>query len=419
MRLGIDFGTSNSATALVDADGQLVQVVLEGSSTSLPTALFFSSEDGRVEFGAAALRAYLSGEEGRLMRSIKSLLGSPLMDETTLVNGQPTTLFEIVAMFFRELKVRSERFLGHPVEAAMLGRPVHFVDDNLARDELAQATLERAARAAGFTDVDFQLEPIAAAFDFERSVQQATTVLVVDIGGGTSDFTVVRVSPDAPAGADRTQDILATTGIHIGGTDFDQLLNLREVMPLLGLGHAGPSGREVPSAVFFRLATWHLIHQAYSRVSLHDAGELRFLYTDRSLHARLMRVLQAREGHRLLAEVEAAKIACSNSGDSARLALDCIERGLSATLTPAGLGESLHTQLAQVVNCARECVQAAGLQQPQVVYLTGGSSALAPLGAAFRSAFPAATTVTGDRFGSVAAGLATYGARHGQALLLA
>jgi len=416
MRLGIDFGTSNSAAAVVTDDGQLVQIPLDGASASMPTALFFSNEDGRVEYGSAAMRAYLSGEEGRLMRSIKSLLGSALMDEQTLVNGQPTTLFEIVVMFFKELKARSEAFLGRSVDAAMLGRPVHFVDDDLARDRLAQATLERAARAAGFTDVDFQLEPIAAAFDFERRVTQATTVLVVDIGGGTSDFTVVRVRPDSAAQADRTGDILATTGIHIGGTDFDQLLNLRHVMPLLGLGHVGPSGREVPSAIFFNLATWHLIHQSYSRRSLHDAGELWQAYTNRALHARLMRVLQAREGHRILSEVETAKIACSNAGGAAVLDLDCIERGLAATLTPQGLDEALRDRLALIVDCARACVLAAGIQQPDVVYLTGGSSALAPLGAAFEAAFPGSDTVTGDRFGSVASGLATYGARQGRAI---
>ncbi len=419
MMLGIDFGTSNSAAALVGADGDLVHIPLEGANLSLPTALFFSSEDGRVDYGAAALRAYLSGEEGRLMRSIKSLLGSALMDEQTLVNGRLTSLFEIVVMFLRELKTRSEAVLGHPVHAAMLGRPVHFVDDDPVRDALAQTTLARAAHGAGFETVDFQLEPIAAAFDFERRVRTETTVLVVDIGGGTSDFTVVRVRPGQSAEADRAQDILATTGVHLGGTDFDQLLNLRHVMPLLGLGHIGPAGREVPSPVFFNLSTWHLIHQSYSRKSLHHASELWTSYTDRALHTRLMRVLQAREGHRLLAEVEAAKIACSNAGDAAAMNLDCIERGLTALLTPEGLGEGLQAQLTQIVDCARDCLRAAGLRSPDVVYLTGGSSALAPLAAAFQHAFPGTQTVKGDRFGSVAAGLATHGARQALSLVCA
>ena len=210
-------------------------------------------------------------------------------------------------------------------------------------------------------------------------------MLVVDIGGGTSDFTVVRVRPGEHASGDRAEDILATTGVHIGGTDFDQLLSLRQVMPLLGLGHIGPAGREVPSPVFFRLSTWHLIHQCYSRASLHEAGDLRHLYADRALHRRLMHVLHARDGHRLLAGVEAAKIACSNSGAATPLDLDCIEHGLVAQLTPAGLAAALQDRLEKVVDCARECVQAAGVGQPDAVYLTGGSSALAPLGAAFEA----------------------------------
>jgi len=380
----------------------------------MPTALFFSGEDGAVHYGSAALRAYLSGEDGRLMRSIKSLLGSALMYETTLVNGRPTTLFEIVVLFFRELKARSEAFLGHPVHAAMLGRPVHFVDDDRSRDDLAQATLERAAHAAGFETVAFQLEPIAAAFDFERSVRAETTVLVLDIGGGTSDFTVVRVRPGEHGRGDRAGDILATTGVHIGGTDFDQLLSLRQVMPLLGLGHIGPAGREVPSPVFHRLSTWHLIHQSYSRLNLHAAGDLRHAYANRQLHRRLMHVLHARDGHRLLAGVEGAKIACSNSGLGAAIDLDCIEHGLAAELTAAGLAATLQDRLEKVVACARECIRAAGVGTPDAVYLTGGSSALAPLGDAVKAAFPSTAIVTGDRFGSVVAGLATHGARQAQ-----
>ena len=412
--LGIDFGTSNSAAALLGDDGQVRHIPLEGGKSTLPTALFFSHEDGQTHYGAAALHAYLSGEEGRLMRSIKSLLGSSLMDDTTLVNGRPTSLFEIVVMFLRELKARTEAHLGHPVDAAMLGRPVYFVDGDPVRDQLAQATLERAARAAGFAHIGFQLEPIAAALDFERQVRHDSTVLVVDIGGGTSDFTVVRVRPDPAPQADRSSDILATTGIHIGGTDFDQQLNLRHVMPLLGLGHSGPSGREVPSSVFHQLSTWHLIPQCYTRKGLHDAAELRTLYADRQLHARLLRVLHQREGHRLLAEAEAAKIGCSSTGHSAPLALDCIERGLDAALSPAALAEGLQAQLAAIVACARDCVRQAGLRRPDVVYLTGGSSALAPLGAAFAAAFPDSRSASGDRFGSVVAGLATHGARqHG------
>ena len=409
MMLGIDFGTSNTVAALVRADGSLDTIALDAGKPTLPTALFFSHEDQHTSYGSAAMQAYLAGTEGRLMRSIKSLLGSGLMDEKTVVNGQLVSFTDILGMFFKELKKRSEAHLGHAVQHAMLGRPVHFVDGDPQRDALAQATLEQAARAAGFDEVQFQLEPIAAAFDFERRVTQDTTVLVVDIGGGTSDFKVVRVGPGRQALGDRSDDILATTGVHIGGTDFDQLLNLRHAMPLLGLGHVGPSGREVPSGVFFDLSTWHLIHQSYSRKSLAQAADLRDAYTDRTLHQRLVHVLQERVGHHILANVETAKIACSLSNASAVVNLDCIARDLTALLTPEGLAQALQAQLARVVQCAQECVALAGVARPDAVYLTGGSSALAPLQTAMQALFPQARMVAGDRFGSVAAGLAYAG----------
>ena len=138
---------------------------------------------------------------------------------------------------------------------------------------------------------------------------------MVDIGGGTSDFTVIRLNPERSAQGDRTADILATTGVHIGGTDFDRLLDLATVMPFLGYKHVGTGGRIVPNSVFFDLSTWHLIHQAYTRKSMHFAKELWTDYTDQALHRRLMDALEEQHGHRMLASVEAAKIACSISGD--------------------------------------------------------------------------------------------------------
>jgi hypothetical chaperone protein len=287
------------------------------------------------------------------------------------------------------------------------------VDDHADRDALAQATLKRAALAAGFETVAFQLEPIAAAFDFEPRVDQDTTALVVDIGGGTSDFTVIQLGPKRKTCAKRSSDVLATTGTHLGGTDFDRLLNLGCVMPFLGLGHTGPTGREVPSGVFFDLSTWHLIHHAYSRKSIHHAAELWRSYSDRALHERLMHVLKDRQGHQILAQVEAAKIACSMSDTAADIDLNCIEDGLSAALSPDHMRTLLKQQVSAIVQCAQQCVAQAARACPtqalDAVYLTGGSSALAPLVEALQVAFPGANMVKGDRFGGVTAGLAWAG----------
>ena len=410
LTLGIDFGTSNSAAAVLQTDGTLHAIALEGERTSLPTALFFHADDGQVEYGSAALTAYLSGAEGRLMRSIKSLLGSKLMDEQTVINGRATSFFDIVVLFFKELKSRSEHRMGQTVTSAVLGRPVHFVDGDTKRDALAQATLGRAAKAAGFKNVTFQFEPVAAALDYERRIQAETTALVVDIGGGTSDFTVTRLGPARRNTLNRAKDVLATTGIHIAGTDFDRLISLDRVMPLLGYGHVGPSGREVPSGVFFDLSTWHLIHHAYARKGVHHAQELWTDYTDIALHKRLMRVLNEHHGHRLLAHVEAAKIACSVTNADTAINVACIGDDLQAQLSPAALEQALHAQLEKIVACAQQCVSASGLASVDAVYLTGGSSALRPLMDALQRVFPAASMVQGDLFGGVAAGLAYSGA---------
>ena len=408
--LGIDFGTSNSAAALIDAQGQLQVIPLDGARAEMPTALFFASETHTVLYGSEAMQAYLNGTEGRLLRSLKSLLGSRLMDEYTAVGDKSIRFFDIVVLFFKELKRRCEAHVGQPLTHAVLGRPVHFVDDSPERDALAQETLGRAAMEAGFTHIAYQLEPIAAALDYEQRVERETIALVVDIGGGTSDFTVIRLNPARSTLSDRSADILATTGVHIGGTDFDRLLDLSTVMPYLGYKHVGTGGRIVPSSVFFDLSSWHLIHQAYTRKAMHFAKELWTDYTDQALHRRLMDALEEQHGHRMLASVEAAKIACSISGDSATVNLDFLDRTLHPTIDAQSMEQTLHDSIHQVVQCAQACVAAAGLQGVDAVYLTGGSSALRTLIEALRQAMPNATLVEGNRFGGVAAGLAWAGA---------
>ena len=196
--------------------------------------------------------------------------------------------------------------------------------------------------------------------------------------------------------------------------NFDRLLDLSTVMPLLGYKHLGRGNRPVPNSVFFELSTWHLIHQSYSRKAMHFAKELWTDYVDQTLHMRLMDALEGQHGHRMLNGVEAAKIACSVSGANALVDLDFLGHGpsehLGATITPVGMGETLQLALAQVVQCAQLCVQRSGLASVDAVYLTGGSSALRPLIAALRHAMPDATLVEGNRFGGVAAGLAYAGA---------
>ncbi|MDD2545260.1 MAG: Hsp70 family protein [Burkholderiaceae bacterium] len=406
--LGIDFGTSNSAMAVRQGRGAARLLALEGAANTLPTALFFNAEDHRTHFGRDAVAQYLAGTEGRLMRSLKSLLGSALLQEQTAVHGKLVSYQDVISLFLRMLAQSALDSLGGMPDRVWLGRPVHFVDGDTARDQQAEMALRQAAQDAGFENVAFQLEPIAAALDYEQRIDREALVLVVDIGGGTSDFTVVRLGPERMAQVDRSGDVLATTGIHLGGTDFDRRLNLELLMPLLGFRHTGPSGREVPNRVFFDLSTWHLIQWLYTPRTLREAQGLRPDYADPQLHARLMTVLTERYGHRLANTVEQAKISASLQDADAALALDWVEAGLGALMTPEGLARHLEAPLQQVVACAHDCVQRADLKpaQLQAIYLTGGSSALRPLRQVLRAAFPDTPQVEGDLFGGVASGLA-------------
>ncbi len=410
--IGIDFGTSNSAIASAVADGPARLLPLEGSYTAMPTALFFNAEDRSTHFGREAVALYLAGTEGRLMRSLKSLLGSALMQEQTAVYDGMLSFEDIIARYLHELATRAERELGHRPERAVIGRPVHFVDDDAKRDQRAEDSLRAAARVAGFREVSFQLEPIAAAFDYEQRVTKESLILIADIGGGTSDFTVVRVGPERIARADRSDDVLATTGVHIGGTDFDQRLNLERVMPHLGFRHLGPQGREVPNTVFFELSTWHLIHWQQTPKAIRQTQLLRTNYSDTHLHDRLMRVLRQADGHRIANAVEQAKIEASVSDAEVIIELDSAESGLTTTLTPLDMAQQLSAQLESVVACAHTCVHRAGLRSGDLdaIYLTGGSSALRPFQQALRHGFVGVPLIEGDLFGGVAAGLA-YAAR--------
>ena len=405
--LGIDFGTSNSAIAWASPQGTAQLIPLEGDALAMPTAVFYNAEEGSTHFGREAVTHYLEGTEGRLMRSLKSLLGSPLLNETTLINNQLVNFEDIITTYLAALRERATRHLGVAPTRVVMGRPVHFVDDDAVRDAQAESSLRRAAEAVGFKDIAFQLEPIAAALDYEQRLSRETTVLVADIGGGTSDFTVVRLGPELMHKTNRADDVLATTGVHIGGTDFDQKLSLGQVMPLLGYGHMGPQNREVPNRVFFDLSTWHLINWQYQPKAMAQAKALQTNYTDTRLHDRLMRVLTERYGHHMAHDVEQAKIRCSQTEANTTLDLTYVEANLAATLGSNDLHTHLAQLLANTVACARDCVQRAKLThgKPDAIYLTGGSSALRTFQEALQSAFVGVPMVEGDLFGGVASGL--------------
>jgi hypothetical chaperone protein len=404
---GIDFGTSNSAVGVCGAEGPKLLPIQRGA-TSVPTALFFSFDDDSTTFGHEALERYFAREPGRYMRAIKSVLGTNLFAETTQVKLIQYGFGEIVAAFLRFVRAAASENLGAPPTNVVLGRPAFFVDDDPAADAAAERQLETAARAAGFESVAFQYEPIAAALDYEQQVNAEEIALVADIGGGTSDFSVVRVSPERARSSDRRADILGFTGVHIGGTDFDRQLALASVMPDLGLrSRLRREGLHAPSWYFHDLATWHKIGFLYDpKVLSKIRGVLRDSAEPEKIE-RLLRVLEQCKGHELLADIESAKIELSLA-DLTALNLDNSIAGISLEITRGELEAAIADSLARIHRRIDDVLRIAGLTPDAVsaVFLTGGATRMPSVRTCVTGAVPAARLVAGDAFGSVATGLA-------------
>lgn len=419
----IDFGTSNSAIAWPARPDAVELVPVEAGQPTMPTAVFYRSDgaalaDPACEFGRAAMAAYVDGLDGRLMRSMKSVLGSSLIDASTDIGaGRSVRYADVISRYLLHLAATAERHIGYAPRHVVLGRPVRFVDDDDERDAAAQGALEAAARRAGFDEVHFRFEPIAAALDHERQATDEHLVLVADIGGGTSDFSVVRVGPHRRERADRRDDILANHGVHVAGTDFDRHISLDCLMPLLGHrsltpARPGAAAREVPSGTYHDLATWHLINTVYAPQRVAEMRRSRAGYADTRLHRRLMTVLDHRLGHALAAAAEHAKIHAAQQG-LAIVELDDVEGGLTAQLDEAAAAEAIEADCARIEQAARETVRRAGIAPDgvQAVYFTGGSTGLRPLVQRIEACFPAARSIQGDRFASVAQGLGEAGRR--------
>lgn len=410
---GLDFGTTNS-TFSYPKQGSIELVNLEGQQQTLPSAVFYNFDDGDIYYGRAALNEYADGEFGRLMRSLKSVLGTKLMDDTTQIKGKSVSFVEIIAGFLTEMKNRAEKQSGLSFEQVVMGRPVYFVDDNKTADQKAQNALESAAKMAGFKDIEFQYEPIAAALDYEQSVTGEELAIIVDLGGGTSDFSVVRVSQTGAQKVDRKDDILSTGGVHIGGVDFDRRLSLKSVMPHLGYRtpFKGGTGQEMPVYFHQNLATWHKIHFLYDKETLISLRSMLNQMEHKHLLERLLHVIENKDGHRIAMHVEAAKIGLSNA-DVQKLLLDCVEDNLAVDVTKDDFNQAILEDVQRVCQSADHTLGDAGVKHSDItkIFMTGGSTSIPYVRQAIMSMFPQADVVDGHTFGSVGTGLSLHAGR--------
>jgi hypothetical chaperone protein len=413
---GLDFGTSNSTLGARQGD-RLALVPIEGAETTLPSAIFFDFETAQAQIGRAAIDAYVRGVDGRFMRSLKSVLGTDLIDQDTLLDTNRIGFRDVLARLVGAIKRRAETTLGHRLDSVVHGRPVHFVDGDDEADDRAEAALDDIARAAGFRQVSFQYEPIAAARDYEQQVEHEEVALIADIGGGTSDFSIVRLGPQRRTRADRVTDILANDGVRIGGTDFDRQLSLKAVMP--HLGYQSPMlrpGLLAPNGYFTDLSTWSKINFLYTPQIKSELIQVRREAGRPELFDRLMTLIDHQYGHRLAMNVERAKIKLGDSG-GVKLRLDWIELGLSAGISRPGFDKATDDLAARIGAMVRRCLADAGLAAGAIdaVFLTGGSTLLGNVRRAILAEVPDARIVEGDKFGSVGLGLTLEAAlRYGE-----
>ncbi|MGC3940843.1 Hsp70 family protein [Roseobacter sp. EG26] len=408
--LGIDFGTSNTAAGFLH-NGTPRLIALADGKTTIPTTFFFDFETRQTLIGEPANQALLDGADGRFMRALKRVLGTALMHEKRQILNERVTFVDVIARFLKHVKTRAEHETGLTFDRALSGRPVVFHGQNDPRENRAEADLRACYLAAGFRGVEFLPEPEAAAIASGALAHGSTCGLIVDIGGGTSDFSVFRSERGAVS-------ILANHGVRIGGTDFDRAISIDRVMPLLGKGTQlrkviGPGLSPVPNAIFNDLATWEKIPFLYTGQDRRAAGEMQRLAEEPEKLQRLVSVLRDELGHDLAFAVEKGKIAVNSQGQQSHIALGVIERGLAVPLQADELDQILAPHAHQLRDGARETARLAGLapdQIEQVIYV-GGSSMMSMVAQSMKMLFPDARHAFSEVFTAVADGLALASAQ--------
>lgn len=396
MWIGIDFGTSYCAAAAA-RDGRIVHIGFDGLE-QFRTAAYFarapesdphdrpgesSARDARTAalFGEPAIDAYLEDPRGQLVQSPKSMLGYRLFP------GVAEVLSMIVADILRHMRVTASAQLGQDVTGAVLGRPVNFKSSMPDGNAQACAMLERAARAAGFTGVRFMLEPEAAALDYHRSTPERRTVLVLDVGGGTTDVCLAQV------GGGEAFEPLATWGTGVGGGEVDLWLNLLKFMPHFGRGQVRVSGACFSEAAMVSDVVRQATFRGYDFSALAEPFRSR------------LQLLQADGATvRVARSVERLKIHLSGNASGSQ-SLDYVEPGLEvhaqrADLTRAADYFLVHTG-ALLDEVAKELDHV-----PAWVVLTGGASAAPYVEAEVLRRFPHAAIARSDPSLGVVSGLA-------------
>lgn len=444
MFIGFDYGTANCSIAVTDS-GTPRLLTLENGQRLLPSmicaptreaisewlhrhhqvptpdsestallqrALRYNREEdievtpASVQFGLTALQHYMvDPEEVWFVKSPKSFLGA------SGLKPQQIAFFEdLVCAMMLHIRQQGETQLDQPIDQAVIGRPINF--QGLGGDDAnqqAQGILLRAAQRAGFRDVEFQFEPVAAGLEFEATLQQETRVLVVDIGGGTTDCSMLLMGPQWRNQSDRRASLLGHSGCRVGGNDLDIMLAFKTLMPLLGLGGNTLKGTALPALPWWNAVAINDVPAQSDFYSAASGKLLRDLVRDAEQGdkvAHLLKVWQQKLSYRLVRAAEESKISLSEERETAA-SLAFIAQRLQAEISAAQLEEAINQPLARILEQVQLALASCDTR-PEVIYLTGGSARSPILRAALQQALPDTPIASGDDFGSVTAGLARW-----------
>jgi hypothetical chaperone protein len=422
--VGIDFGTSNTVLALADAAGgvTLVEHSLLGASThGYRTLLFFDPDEQDVRLpiqfhaGVEAIEAYLESlGEGRLVQSFKTHLTNAALGRTQ-IGHHAVSLDDMLTLFFFRLR-RHLQARGEVVRHAMLGRPVQFAGAQSDADsQQAQARLAAAAAKAGFEEVRFELEPIAAAYHYERALERPELALVADFGGGTTDFCLMRLGPRRHDRGDRRDDIVATGGVAVAGDDLDAAIIEHLVCPRLGQGTTYVEmGREleVPRSYYYKLARWH--HLSFLKGQRTRAELLRMQRLARRPEAieALVHLIENNQGFHLHKAVEQLKISLSSAPVGKFRYVDGPVR-IEARVERRELEGWIAEHVEAIAQTLDRTLADAGVKPKAVdrVFMTGGTAFVPAVRREFEARFGAGKLSGGDELLSIASGLALHAAR--------
>lgn len=405
---GIDFGTSNSAIAVSATNSTPELVPVEDGKTTLPSAIFYAEAEKKAYYGRQATQKYVSGENGRFMRSLKRVLGTDLMASGTVVNGKRLSFGDILGGYLAHLKTKAESFVDRPLENVVMGRPVHFRDNDSQGDKQAQEELEKIAHKIGFKNVKFQYEPIAAAFAHEAQIAGEKLACVIDVGGGTSDFTVIRLGASHRLKSDRSKDILGSSGVRTGGNDFDRHLSMASFMPAFGYQSTyGKQNLFVPSSQYFELSEWSKVNGVYTYRNRQIVSEVLTNAHRPELYKYLLEILERESGHKILAEVEAAKIALTEQ-DSYCSIIKYLSDAPQIISTRKDFEHAISSAIMKIIKSLNECLSISGVIAEQIglVVLTGGSTEIPYLQQVVHHHFPQAMFSSENKLSSVGLGLA-------------